>query len=243
MTDQPLSRSFLVIDVEKSSNRANSAQTVLRADLYAMVGEAMETAGLTADRYAVEDRGDGVMVVADAGVLDVLDPLADVVVDALARRNATVAPPDWMRLRIAVHHGLVHRDEHGWTGDALTTTFRINNMKPVKDVLRAADRAQAVLAVSDAVYRDVVCQGYRGLQPGTYREVADDERTAWVRVPGYAAPPGVATATATTAAAAETDARGRAITITGNQIGSLHTAERVDTIDARSYFGQPEVRG
>ncbi|MET8756654.1 hypothetical protein [Lentzea sp. NPDC004782] len=238
MTEQPLNRSFLVIDVEKSSDRANSAQTVLRADLYAMVDEALGTAGLAVNQYAVEDRGDGVMVVADTGVLDVLDPVAEVVVEALARRNATVAPPDWMRLRIAVHHGLVHRDAHGWTGDALTTTFRINNMKPVKDVLRSADRAQSVLVVSDAVYRDVVCQGYRGLQPGTYREVADDERTAWVRVPGYAAPPGVATGPA----AAEPVARGQAITINGSQIGSVHTAERVDRVDARSYFGQSEVR-
>lgn len=239
MNDRPVSRAFLVVDVENSSNRVNTEQTRLRADLYAALEEALAAAQLTGDRCAVEDRGDGVMVVADAEVLDVLDPVVEVLVDALARRNALVTPPEWMRLRIAVHHGFVHRDPHGWTGDDLTTTFRIVNSDEVKAVLVAADRAQAVVVVSDAVHRGVVRQCYRGLDPGSYRELNDGQRKAWVRVPGYATPPEPAVKSRPVSG----PPLAKNITFTGNQIGSVHNADSIEHVDARAYFGVTEPRG
>jgi class 3 adenylate cyclase len=189
VTLEPVSRAILVVDIEKSSERTDTEKADLRAVLYQVLHDALDAAGLPAERRRLDDLGDGVLVVADSEVLPLLDPLADVVVDGLARHNAGVRPEAWLRLRLGVHFGLVARDEHGWVGDAMTTAFRIVNGEGVKEVLRAAGRAQSVVVVSEAVHDSVVRHGYRGVRSESYGKLVDDGRAVWVRVPGYAKPP------------------------------------------------------
>lgn len=195
MTADPLMRSFLIFDVERSRDRTNPQRQALREDLYAMLGGALDGAGIRPEQVAVEDRGDGALAVFDRPVLDVLDEVVDGLVKYLAAMNAGKASPDWLRLRFAVHFGLVHRDSHGWSGAALDETFELNCLPAVKAMLRAADRAQCVLVVSDAVYRQVVCQEYRTLNPAIYRRIPDNGNSGqngpigWAMLPGYHAPP------------------------------------------------------
>ncbi|PRY34257.1 hypothetical protein [Umezawaea tangerina] len=234
---EPVSRTILVVDIEKSSDRTDPEKAALRSALYGVLHGALDAAGLTADRRRIDDTGDGVLVVADSEVLPMLDPFLDDAVEALARHNALVSPTEWLRLRFAVHFGLVARDGQGWVGDDVTTTFRINNSTLVKDSLRAADRAQSVVVVSDAVYRSVVRHRHRNLRPEVYREQHDDGRTFWVRVPGYAEPPVPAAHTSPRPpAAADGPVAGKSITISHNGHGNVFATDTIHHVDARTGF-------
>ena len=189
MTDDPLTRSFLVLDVERYRARDNVQRQTVREDFYAVLHRALEDAGIKAEERTVEDRGDGVLAVFDRPVWDVLDDVVDGLIKHLANINTTKKPSDWLRLRFAVNSGFVHQDSHGWSGAALDETFVLNGLPPVKDILRSADRAQSVLVVSNEVYRNVVQQRVRNLDPAVYQQVEDNGQIGWAMVPGYPAPP------------------------------------------------------
>ncbi|MCC8246739.1 hypothetical protein [Saccharothrix luteola] len=123
---RPVRRSFLIVDIENSSDRTNLGLLELRRDLYEMLDTVVAPWGWLPDQWVTEDRGDGVMVIADVSIFDLLDQFVDDLSDALARRNSR-SPNGRMRLRIGLHYGFVHRDRYGWAGEALTTAFRIVN--------------------------------------------------------------------------------------------------------------------
>jgi class 3 adenylate cyclase len=235
---EPVSRAILVVDVEKSSDRTDTEKAGLRAVLYRVLHDALDAAYPPTERRRLDDLGDGVLAVVDAEVLPLLDPLPDVVADGLARHNATVGPQAWLRLRLGVHFGLVARDAHGWVGEAMTDAFRIVNGPGVKAVLRAADRAQSVVVVSDAVHHSVVRHGYRDIRPESYRRLVDEGRTVWVRVPGYVEPPVPAEDRPVAGATPADTGAGRVVNIdtNGNQ-GNVFSVETITHLDARPGFG------
>ncbi|MBF5000273.1 hypothetical protein IRT45_24310 [Nocardia sp. BSTN01] len=188
--NDPKHRSFLVVDVENSSALGNPQLVAMRATLYELLSKAIPNS----DVVVQEDRGDGAMLVLDLPVLDVLDQIVTAFLGGVREHNNTVDLSDWLRVRLAVHEGYVHRDEHGWTGEALTATFRLNNSKLVKQTLARAARAHGVVVVSDYVYQGVVRHEYRDtVTSAGFRDAmistGDAEVRAWVRVPGYPEPP------------------------------------------------------
>ncbi|SER23070.1 hypothetical protein SAMN05216188_10963 [Lentzea xinjiangensis] len=233
---EPVTRTFLVVDVEKSSDRGNEELALLRRQLYSMLNKAMSAAELMGGKAAVEDRGDGFLVVADASVLDVLVSLTDTLVDELTRYNATVVPTDWLRLRIAVHSGLVHRDFRGWSGEELTRTFRICDAPEAKLTLEAAQRGQAVVIVSDHVYETVVKHRYRGLPRDSFREIRSG--FAWARVPGYSSPPvPQPPAEPGPPPSSPPGVSGGNLDLSQATVGTLISGSSIDRVDARSRFG------
>ena len=191
----PEHRSFLVIDAEDSSGRPDPQLVELRSVLYELVGTALDRIGVSGADVSSEDRGDGVLLLLAGSVPTHLltGPFVEQLDRALRDHNGRAELDDWLRLRIAVGHGAVHPDGHGWSGAALTATFRLANAPVVKQVLRDAGRARCVVVCSDELFRAVVRHGYPGNDPETYRQApataGTDEQKPWIRVPGYRRPP------------------------------------------------------
>ncbi|WP_336081104.1 hypothetical protein [Nocardia sp. SSK8] len=186
----PTHRSFLVVDVENSSELGNVELAAMRSTLYGILDDALAD---SVSDVATEDRGDGFLLILEASVLDVLDRLVGKLLDGVHGYNGTVGPLDWLRIRIAAHEGYVHHGPNGWSSDALTATFRMNNAPLVKKTLTNAARAESVVVVSDAVYQGIVRHNYRPTVTASgYRSaeisIQGDARV-WIRVPGYAEPP------------------------------------------------------
>ncbi|WP_143467216.1 hypothetical protein [Lentzea kentuckyensis] len=236
--NEPVTRTFLVVDVEKSSDRENEELPQLRRELYSMLHKAMEKAGLLGGRCVTEDRGDGVLLIADAGVLEVT-PMAQMLIDELARYNATIESETWLRLRIAVHCGFVHRDARGWSSEELTRTFRVCDLAEAKAALGAAQRAQAIVIVSDHVYNTVVKHGYGKLPREKFGELKSN--VAWAWVPGYTTPP-VPQPVATEEHEPETPSRPSGVhnSVTGTVGGNVVQARDIGRVDARNYFRDPK---
>jgi hypothetical protein len=190
---------ILVLDMESFSPRKNPVQRAVRGAMYEVVEEAFARAGIGAEAQIVmEDRGDGILILVPPTVSPVL--LAGEFVrelhEGLKEKAVLTSAAAAMRLRVALHQGLATRDEHGWSGDAVNTTFRLSEAAPLRDVLAAAHMAHLVFAVSGEVYTAVVQHGYRPIDPAAYlpmpfRTKHGEPVEAWVTVPGYSAPPGL----------------------------------------------------
>ncbi|MCU1647299.1 MAG: hypothetical protein JWN03_7574 [Nocardia sp.] len=187
----PVHRTFVVVDVENSSRLSNPELTAMRLNLYRILDEVTDRTGSV---VANDDRGDGCLLVLELPVLEVLDKFVESVLAEVHAHNHTVGPLEWIRVRVAVHEGYVHRDDRGWSSDALTATFRLNETSVVKGTLKNASRAVGVVVVSDVVYQGVVRHNYRPtVAAADYRaasiSTSEGEVRAWLRVPGYSEPP------------------------------------------------------
>ncbi|GHF18113.1 hypothetical protein [Streptomyces morookaense] len=242
---------IMVLDVESFSPRKNPVQRAVRRAMYEVVEESLSRAGIAGQDVVMEDRGDGILILVPSTIPPVLlagDFIRELH-DNLRERAVLTSTAAAMRFRVALHQGLASRDEHGWSGDAINTTFRLVDAKPLRDVLTAAHHAHLVFSVSSDVYRDVVQHGYRPLDPAAYLPVRFEAKhgqpiEAWVTVPGYSAPPGlpplevaarpVPTGTSSPAAQASTaqaPATGT-ISITGNTVqGDVVAGDKTVYVD------------
>jgi hypothetical protein len=185
----PEHRSIVVIDIAGFGRWRNRAQLNARAVLNAMVRAAFRAAGIPWRKLAVEDRGDGMIVLVPAAVskVDLLDPVLPHLTEALREHNTATEPELRIRLRVSVHAGEIHRDACGWVGTDLNLACRLVNSGPVYQQLRRSAHADLVLVVSDMIHHGVVQHGYRRINPASYKPinvvVKEIHAQAWVHVP------------------------------------------------------------
>jgi hypothetical protein len=179
----------MVLDIAGSARWHNQDQLRARATLAAAIQSAVRAAGVTMADLAIEDRGDGMILLIPPTVskVDILDPIVPRLAERLHRHNATAESQRRIQLRVAIHAGEIHRDPHGWVGTDLITACRLVNAEPLYQLLDRNPRADLVLLVSDLIYQGVVRHGYRGIDPADYTQVnvvAKEVRTlAWLRTP------------------------------------------------------------
>src|SRR5438046_7006976 len=98
----------------------------MRADLRTIV-EAVLALQLLGDKVADRgDLGDGMRLIMQAGVTPraLLDPFALNLAAALREHRKAASAAARLRLRVAVHMGLLHRDATGWVREPLVHCAR-----------------------------------------------------------------------------------------------------------------------
>ena len=198
MGDQRLAvhRTIVVVDVEGFGDRrrTNAHQVAVRDGLYGALRDAFGQAGISWDDCGHEDRGDGVFILVPAevpkGLLAELLPSA--LVTALRAHNGAHPGPERIRLRMALHAGEVHYDEHGVTAAAVNLAFRLLDVGALKAALASSPGVLAVIAsywfFEEVVRHSGAAAGYRPV------EVAVKETTAtgWICLPDHVDPAGQA---------------------------------------------------
>lgn len=163
----------------------------MRDGLYRALQDAFGNAGIPWDECGHEDRGDGVFVLVPAEVPKALlaESLPPALVTALQAHNSRHPGPERIRLRMALHAGEVHYDQHGVTAVAVNLAFRLLDAQPLKAALADSPGVLAVI-VSSWFFEEVV--RHSGTAPG-YRpaEVAVKETmtTGWICLPDQDFPP------------------------------------------------------
>jgi hypothetical protein len=158
----PVHRTILTLDVEGSTTGTNATRYEVRNRTYEIVEEAMQQAGISARRHApFLDRGDGMIAL-------LREVPKTLLLDTVVPRIAELLEGERFRLRAAMHAGEVHKDPRGYFGEAIDLTCRLLNAQQTKRALRNST-ATLVLAVSDNIYRSVVCQGYDGIDSATFQ--------------------------------------------------------------------------
>jgi tetratricopeptide (TPR) repeat protein len=185
-------RTIVVVDVERfgDPSRTNRHQLAVRAGLYEVLRAALAHSGVRWDECESNDLGDGILALVPPEVPKALlvERLPAVLVRLLDAHNASHRPEERIRLRLALHAGEVHHDDHGVSGRAVVHAFRLGEVPVLKAALAASPGVLAII-VSAWFYDEVV----RHLDVGEFREVVvrvkETETAAWICLPG--APPGL----------------------------------------------------
>jgi tetratricopeptide (TPR) repeat protein len=183
-------RAIVIVDVENFGDpaRTNAHQLAVRDAMYKALRQSFGRARISWAGCAVEDRGDGILVLVSPEVPKswLVTRLPARLAEMLGRHNAGCPAAERIRLRMALHAGEVHQDTHGFAGTAVNRAFRLIEAPPSRAALR--DSAGVVaLIVSDWFYDEVV-RHHPAAGPSCFRQVRavmkETEMTAWVRVLG-----------------------------------------------------------
>jgi effector-associated domain 2 (EAD2)-containing protein len=154
-------RTILVVDVEKfgDQSRTDAQRVTIHGGLYDLLYDAFRASGIRWDSCHREDRGDGVMVLAPAGIPKVRfsDRLPGQLAAALSRYNKTQRRREArIRLRMALHAGEVTFDDTGAVSSAVNTAFRLLDAPPLKQALTKFSTGALALIASSRFYFDVI---------------------------------------------------------------------------------------
>jgi class 3 adenylate cyclase len=188
-------RTIFVIDVEGFANhsRTNKNQITVREGLKQAWQQAFSHAGISWTDCTVEDRGDGVFILAPAEMpkAPFVDSVPLELAAALREHNTTHPKEEHIRLRMALHAGEVELDDSGSTGAAIMLAFRLLSAQPLKDALA---RSTGVLALitSEWFYNEVVRHS-NVTEPASFRKVVvsvkETTTMAWISLPDQTVPP------------------------------------------------------
>jgi hypothetical protein len=185
-------RTIFLLDVEGfgAPGRTNKNQLAVRHGLRQVWQQAFTKAGIAWQNCAVEDRGDGVFLLAPAEMPKA--PFVDAVpihlAASLREHNAVHPKEEQIRLRMALHAGEVELDDAGGaTGAAIMHAFRLLDSRALKEALT---RSSGVLSLitSDWFYHEVVKQS-SVVDPAAFREirvtVKETNAIAWLSLPDH----------------------------------------------------------
>ncbi|MEV6017372.1 MULTISPECIES: hypothetical protein [unclassified Streptomyces] len=188
MTD-PVSRTILLLDIEKYSDRDDVEQAYLRRMLYDITDRALESAGIDERLRLRADRGDSVMelIDANASVTALLRTLLTEVPELLRAVNRTASSSAQIRLRGVVATGYVAVDEHdGWVGSDLNHACRLLDAQLLRTALRERPDDFA-LCVSESVHAGIVRHDHQGIPAHGFHPVTVDSKNgplrAWLHGP------------------------------------------------------------
>ncbi|GAA0452230.1 hypothetical protein Ade02nite_00140 [Paractinoplanes deccanensis] len=185
-------RLCMAADIVGYSSHSPAVAARLQHDLVRILAQGRSAAGVTAGQVAPQPQGDGQFTVLPVGLdeAEAVPRLVHGIAGALAARNA--AADLRMRLRVALHRGLVREADNGWVGRAATAVHRLLDSEPLRDAVRLHPAADYVLGVPDVLYADVVST-IDDPPPAAFRPVTVDipakgfRERGWIYVPGAAA--------------------------------------------------------
>ena len=188
----PERRILVCVDMESYSRRDNVLQHRAQSAFTRILDEATTELGLSRVTWRIQQGGDGELAIlpTDASERKVVTRLAPAVDRLLREHNTGLASEAKVRLRIAIHQGLVHIDgTNGFPSEAVVHVCRLADAPVLKATLRRFPGADVALIVSDVIYRDVV-RHYRDLRPEHFSQVSATipekgfDAPAWIYVPG-----------------------------------------------------------
>ncbi|MER5821613.1 hypothetical protein ABT086_04750 [Streptomyces mirabilis] len=182
MTD-PVSRTILLLDIEKYSDRDDIEQAYLRRMLYDVADRTLERAGIDERLRLRADRGDSVMelIDANASVTALLRALLTEVPTQLHAVNRMASSSAQIRLRGVVATGYVAVDEHdGWVGSDLNHACRLLDAQLLRTALRER-RDDFALCVSESVHTGIVRHGHAGIPAEDFHPVTVDSKNGPLR--------------------------------------------------------------
>ena len=180
-------------DVEHYSGRGTRREYVTQQRLSDILEFAFGEVGVPANAAEVQEQGDGgLALLPTGGAVDeprLLVGLINALVQGLIELNEDLVEDARIRLRVALHEGVVHPAAHGYVGPAVIEACRLRDANSVRSALAGSD-APLVVVVADGLYRDVLSQGYHGLPTAAFTPVEVQVKSysgkAWTYLPGSA---------------------------------------------------------
>ncbi|MFI2241578.1 hypothetical protein [Streptomyces chrestomyceticus] len=181
----------LALDVQAYGGNNDRRQSEIQHDLPRLLEQAAHNAGLDRSHWHFQAKGDEQLAVLPMDGREeprVIDDYMRHIASGLHQYNRVRVSEAWLRLRASVHHGPVEVADNGYAGSTVVVTSRLLACAALYRALRATDKADLVLALSDQVYNTTVVGGHTTLSPEAFRPVPIHEKeyrsVAWLWVPG-----------------------------------------------------------
>jgi hypothetical protein len=195
--DTPLRRLIVAADVHRYSTRDPLGQIDAQQALLDALTSAADAIGLDRSLWHRQPQGD-----AELAILPPETDEAAVVADLprelairLRRQNRMLKTDVRLRLRVAMHCGMLHMGALGYPGPAPVETCRLLDAQALRQALAETGDADLALIVSEQLFKDIVVPGYRGLRPELFRQVLvvvkEYSGNGYITLPGLSTvPPG-----------------------------------------------------
>lgn len=169
-------RLCMAADVTGYSRRGNTETALLQSDLVTVLARARQAAGIREDAVDPQAQGDGQFTVLPIGIDEaaVIPALVRELGAGLAHRNRDLPDEQRMRLRVALHRGLVSRGANGWVGRSAIAVHRLLDSPPLRDAMKENPTAGYALGVPDVLYRDVIVHAIEPPGPGDFQPMTVD---------------------------------------------------------------------
>ncbi len=160
----------------------------IQTGLLSVLDEAAALAGLSRSSWDKQGAGDGELAVLPLTEDEprVVDGFIHHLQGTLTRHNHDLRPEAHLRLRMAIHYGLVAAADNGFAGQGVVAVSRLVECAPLHAALDTTDACLAVI-LSAQVFRDTIVQRHTSLSIAEFRKVSvhikEFRDDAWLRVP------------------------------------------------------------
>jgi hypothetical protein len=184
-------RRLLVTTDAASYGRADDLQQrLMQTAQPAVLDEAAARAKLHRVDWQRRSNGDGELALLPTTEEEprVVDDFVYHLHGALRAYNRDLRSGARLRLRLAIHHGVVVPTGGDFAGQGVVVVSRLLDSRPVRAAMEVSDADLAVI-VSDEVFSATVAQGYTTVPEDSFRRVAVELKEfsgdAWLYVPGH----------------------------------------------------------
>jgi hypothetical protein len=160
----------MAADVVGYSRRINAVTKRIQQELVTLLAQARRAAGIPDGAVRPQPQGDGQFTVLPGGIDEsaVIPALLGEFDRGLRELNA--AADDRLRMRVALHRGLLEEGANGWIGTSSIAVHRILNSDQLRAVLTEHPTSDYVLGVPDVLYRDVFVHAMQPPLPEQFTE-------------------------------------------------------------------------
>jgi hypothetical protein len=185
---------YIFADIVGYSQLHARLQKISQDDLAAALDGGLTESGVQSERVVAQDQGDARLLTLPHGtdVGNVLAVLPRHMNDALAARNADMAPRARMRVRMSFAIGVSEPGRTGLVGAAPVRVARLVNADIFRHAMKEAPRVQCGVIIDDHLHAEYVQQRFRAdIDPDDYVQVQVSisekgfHAVAWIRLLGY----------------------------------------------------------
>jgi hypothetical protein len=241
VSQDPLFHSIVATDVEKSSGRDDNLLLRMRSDLWQILAGTLKRQGVDITALTTLDDGDGyrLLLPADIAPHSLIEPFLGRLGIELRRHRDAASAANRLRLRVALHSGLLYREPGGsYTGAPLKDCARLLDAEAGRELLTDNPGADMVVLLSDPFHNDVIAGG-TSLDPGLFQRipirVKETDRHGWAYVPGIVAPRDPEPPAAAGPKAAPAASRTSSVHI---NMGGSNNNNSLDTVIGGDHYGR-----
>ncbi|MDT0331727.1 hypothetical protein [Nocardiopsis lambiniae] len=158
IANKPLRRLVVTADVEKYSSRTRHGQEAVQRGLMSVLESSDRHATLRRLEWERQPQGDAEVALLPPGIVEgeAISDFMSGLATALHHHNRSLNSEYRLRLRVAIDQGNISIGEAGFVGNAVISACRMRDSDLLRRLLTDHPNADFVIAVSDAIYTDVV---------------------------------------------------------------------------------------
>lgn len=178
-----------IVGYTSASRRDEETRQHMRRSFYSRLEDACRRSGIPWDDCFQQDQGDGVLVILPPGSApaSLIDPLLSRLRMLIRQHNRMSVEPARMQVRVAIHIGLVYRDDHGVTSDDITYLTRMLDSGPLRKAVTGS-RAEIAVSVSNDLHKVIIQRNPSLADPDEFRHVKcrvkGNPVDMWLHIPG-----------------------------------------------------------